>query len=552
LQVLNNQIASGLQYFGKKSSVESGTSGFLELFEQILAGSMDAPKSTQGMPFLNFGALPENMNEITAENSEDNTEGFQESQFGFIQGILTKYGSDVELSETGVKPALNAINNFSSESHLSPANSPIEVTLIKNFQGNTLTLKGEELPQTTKTSEENVVSLLQKSFGIRDSMVKAEEGLTFYAERLAPKTADAEVVLPKDLNNKGKAQLMTEAVVQGNVGTEIKSVTQGNLGLELETLVQAKIESKFEQPVQVKQDAKSEQPVKGNVDSQAKTSQGLPMQSSHPITTNELVKNEKKTMKKVEEKAEFQTLFQKAEVGTSKPSTPPVGSLNLSWELDQAKVSISKVDSKGDVEASESKAVRNQSISIEGDESPQVTTHRSLEQNLFQKNLSAVLPTAKEAPTPNLYQSQIHSQLVKSFSVLQQDNLNKVMINLKPEFLGNVAINLTIQNGELVGRIAVAKKEVKELIESQISSLKSSLAQINIKVDQISVVHEMVKDNGQQNQAQNYFGQNSNNSKGNSTPQQYQSYAKTVENEELLVQSPVNSSGGQQDINYLV
>lgn len=65
--------------------------------------------------------------------------------------------------------------------------------------------------------------------------------------------------------------------------------------------------------------------------------------------------------------------------------------------------------------------------------------------------------------------------------------LQKLTIQLKPEHLGTLKIELVQQNNELVAKIISSTKAAKELLESQIQGLRHAFIQQNINVTRIDV-----------------------------------------------------------------
>ena len=193
-----------------------------------------------------------------------------------------------------------------------------------------------------------------------------------------------------------------------------------------------------------------------------------------------------------------------------------------------------------------------QRFQVPTDEGYLLNTYKSPDQNLLDRNLTQVLTAPREMPSQANLQNQVHSQIVKSFSLLQHKGMNEINLQLKPEFLGNVSINLMFQNGEMIGKIAVAKKEVKAMIENQLGTLKTSLAQLNLKVDQIRVVQETTfQVSDQPEQGQSFLGQHNQSSKGQWSPAKFQSLGSTAELEDILP-NQMESNTSLQGVDYLV
>lgn len=90
--------------------------------------------------------------------------------------------------------------------------------------------------------------------------------------------------------------------------------------------------------------------------------------------------------------------------------------------------------------------------------------------------------------------------------------IQKLTIQLKPEYLGTLKIELIQQQNELVAKIISSTTSAKELLESQVQALRQAFIQQNIPVSRIDFINEM-------KQETNYNDQNNQN-RGQSNPDQ--------------------------------
>ncbi len=101
--------------------------------------------------------------------------------------------------------------------------------------------------------------------------------------------------------------------------------------------------------------------------------------------------------------------------------------------------------------------------------------------------LSAVKETA-QTPQSNMQQmidivNQVTGQIKLSVS---QDN-SSMQLQLNPEHLGKVMLNVTSKNGVMTANFTVQTQEAKDALESQLFQLRQNLEQKEIKVDNVEV-----------------------------------------------------------------
>lgn len=81
----------------------------------------------------------------------------------------------------------------------------------------------------------------------------------------------------------------------------------------------------------------------------------------------------------------------------------------------------------------------------------------------------------------------IASQIIDQVKLQIRPNNAKMEIQLNPEHLGKVELEVSSKNGELSARLNVQNDQVKEAVESQIQVLRDTLEAQGLKVDNIEV-----------------------------------------------------------------
>ena len=78
-------------------------------------------------------------------------------------------------------------------------------------------------------------------------------------------------------------------------------------------------------------------------------------------------------------------------------------------------------------------------------------------------------------------------QIIEQVKVKLQDNQQSIEINLHPEHLGKLSLEIASKNGMLTAKFITQNEGTKELIESQMSVLKEQLNLQGLKVEDIEV-----------------------------------------------------------------
>ncbi|MEK3886973.1 flagellar hook-length control protein FliK [Bacillus sp. FSL K6-3431] len=117
----------------------------------------------------------------------------------------------------------------------------------------------------------------------------------------------------------------------------------------------------------------------------------------------------------------------------------------------------------------------------------------------------SLMPVQSQEPTPKIEQYTLHveakpnqeqkaSELIKAFSnILAKSQLSqtpgstRLLIKLYPEHLGALRVELLQKEGVMIARMIVSTSTAKDLLDSQLHSLKHTFNQQNIQVDKIDV-----------------------------------------------------------------
>lgn len=117
--------------------------------------------------------------------------------------------------------------------------------------------------------------------------------------------------------------------------------------------------------------------------------------------------------------------------------------------------------------------------------------------------------------------TEIIRQIVNQISIANTTGESVIEMQLNPENLGKLYINVTEKNSEITARIAVSNEAVKNALESQMATLRENLQDANIRVNDVEITiatHEFERnleqnagnENGRQD-GQQYTHQSSNN-----------------------------------------
>lgn len=116
----------------------------------------------------------------------------------------------------------------------------------------------------------------------------------------------------------------------------------------------------------------------------------------------------------------------------------------------------------------------------------------------------------------------------------QAGGTNRISIQLYPEHLGQVRVELTQVNGIMTARILASTAQAKEMIESQLQLLRSGFAQQNLQVDRIDIAQSL--QDTPRNERDNAFSQHFRHKEEDFEEQEEQSQEDQMTFEEYMIE----------------
>ncbi|WKV09129.1 flagellar hook-length control protein FliK [Thermoanaerobacterium sp. CMT5567-10] len=132
------------------------------------------------------------------------------------------------------------------------------------------------------------------------------------------------------------------------------------------------------------------------------------------------------------------------------------------------------------------------------------------------QNKQLTVNTEKILDAKNPIQTtDIIDQIVKNINITKSDTESNIKIQLKPDFLGNMEIDIKSMNGSLTANILTDNEKVKHQIEANLNVLNSQLESKGIKIDSFNVsidrnMQFTSQYSGQENSGEKYKNQNNN------------------------------------------
>ncbi|CAI6031666.1 hypothetical protein PAECIP112173_00660 [Paenibacillus sp. JJ-100] len=116
----------------------------------------------------------------------------------------------------------------------------------------------------------------------------------------------------------------------------------------------------------------------------------------------------------------------------------------------------------------------------------------------------------------SLFAKEMTQFVVNKLDIVQQKGFSEATISLRPEHLGKLDVQITLQNGQLVARFVTEHVMAKDMLEQQMMQLRSSLQAQGIQVERLEVTQnsalgsEMYQNGGRQQGSQSQQEQRSN------------------------------------------
>ncbi|KAA8784632.1 flagellar hook-length control protein FliK [Paenibacillus sp. 4624] len=123
---------------------------------------------------------------------------------------------------------------------------------------------------------------------------------------------------------------------------------------------------------------------------------------------------------------------------------------------------------------------------------------------------TAVSKPAEPVMQATNFAKEMTQFVVSKLDIVNQKGFSEATISLRPEHLGKLDVQITLQNGQLVARFMTEHVMAKDMLEQQMMQLRSSLQSQGIQVERLEVTQnsslgsEMYQDGGRQqgNQSQ--------------------------------------------------
>lgn len=137
------------------------------------------------------------------------------------------------------------------------------------------------------------------------------------------------------------------------------------------------------------------------------------------------------------------------------------------------------------------------------------------------ETLSAQLPA--QIPVQQ-FAEQMEKYLIKQFLVTQGNGVSEAKLTLTPEHLGQVDIRLVMHNGQLTAQFMTNNTVARDLLENQMSQLKTALNGQGLQVERLEVVQQPALSSNTSFLHQEQRHQNSGNGNGSSGRSKGDSY----------------------------
>ncbi|WP_211745944.1 flagellar hook-length control protein FliK [Paenibacillus sp. Marseille-Q4541] len=121
------------------------------------------------------------------------------------------------------------------------------------------------------------------------------------------------------------------------------------------------------------------------------------------------------------------------------------------------------------------------------------------------KNGTAPLTKLEHVMPVQQFAKDMSEFVVSKFEFVKQHGMSEAVISLRPQHLGQLDVQLTMQNGHLVARFMTEHAGAKELLEQQMTQLRAVLTAQGIQVEKLEVTQNtslsshMYQDGGSSN-----------------------------------------------------
>jgi flagellar hook-length control protein FliK len=159
-----------------------------------------------------------------------------------------------------------------------------------------------------------------------------------------------------------------------------------------------------------------------------------------------------------------------------------------------------KIDGKNGVAEQNVSAAQNEKINLlPGDVSILAKDGAALNSPLEQMSLvdgttkdpGGIIVTAPEAnvpaPTYKTLDESVMQQLADKMQTAYRTGVNEIRIQLRPESLGDVKLNIRVEGDVVYAKIQVESQHIKQIVESNMQFLKDSLSQQHLQMGSLDV-----------------------------------------------------------------
>lgn len=153
-------------------------------------------------------------------------------------------------------------------------------------------------------------------------------------------------------------------------------------------------------------------------------------------------------------------------------------------------------------------SIKENSIENEGIPSKQADhqqvgfQHQSLS---FSRGLENIQTISQQVEIQNM--QDVVNQMIEKMKVLKEGDQSSLQVQLKPEELGEISVQLKMKDGKMMGEILVENLTTKGAIEGQLQNLKQRLSDQSISLNEVNIYLQQ-EDQGQgQESGQGFFHQ---------------------------------------------
>lgn len=236
---------------------------------------------------------------------------------------------------------------------------------------------------------------------------------------------------------------------------------------------------------------------------------------------------------------QFESLLQQFGAKDAKPvvqqqvlnSTPQVAGHNPALHTHQM---LQSVTSEGDAAAMKPMHAAMDSAATAADDGAQSNQVMTAGQFAIKAEGTGAAKAAAPIQAQH-FAKDMSTFVVKQLAFTTHEGVSHAKITLYPEHLGQVDVRLTMQHGQLVAQFITEHAAAKDMIDQQLSMLRSALQSQGIQVDKLEVSQQVTQTAGSSLSSNMFQGERQSNPQGQSSSSSGSSTASTLdENGELV------------------